>query len=375
MKAAVYYPYIHFGSRRWLRTAALYYDKITRIIPEGFEPDTVLGYSALGEDSAGLVDDIRALSEANVIDEERPEPHTARVAEQFFDVASTLLTDPKQRTQISPQLARSHFYRIHRDKLDPTLARILEEHGLAKKQGRDDPDWSLEPVIAGVYMMLLAQRMAGDRPLIADSLAYQHLLCASFISRSDAPSLVSRNVARLVSAVCRTIVPIELENVSIDKVLRVRESYAEHRERLQEKVCDLARSLDGVRSKYEVSDAVEKHVTAISEEVESVKDRLLSQNIALGSILLALAVPLGTFLSRGFSTALASGAIAVTAGVAKYLVERRIVQRSPWMYLVDVSNTLTPVKLSRQITLLDLEFDGDDDHDPFGRDWRHDTVA
>lgn len=81
MKTALYYPYIHFRSRRWLRTAALYYDRITRIIPMGSEPDTVSGYSELGEDPTDLLDDIRALRDANIIDEERPEPHTHAVAE------------------------------------------------------------------------------------------------------------------------------------------------------------------------------------------------------------------------------------------------------------------------------------------------------
>jgi hypothetical protein len=370
MKAALYYPYIHFRSRRWLRTAALYYDKITRIIPAGFEPDTATGYFELGEDPTALLDDIRVLRDANFIDEEHPEPHTEPVAEQFFDVASTLLSDPEQRARIAPQLARrKEFYTIHPSKIDPTLARILEEHDLARKVGGADPHWDLEPVIGGVYMLFLAQHMAGKRSLVTDNPAYQRLMCASFgagkTPKSGSAVLPAHadNSLKVLTAACQTVIPMDLEHAPIDKILKVRESCAEDRVRFQEKVADLAQSLEGIADGNTVSDKLARQAESVSDEVRNIKDKLLGQRIGVWSAILGLTIPVTAAVGGEYSMALASGAIAVGAGVARYLVERRIAKRSPWMYLVRASSDLPPKQLVGRITQLNLDYDPDEDDD------------
>ncbi len=35
---AVYYPYLEIDDTNWIKTAALYYDHIDRIVPEGYTP-------------------------------------------------------------------------------------------------------------------------------------------------------------------------------------------------------------------------------------------------------------------------------------------------------------------------------------------------
>lgn len=376
MNAALYYPYIRFRSRRWLRTAALYYDKIIRIIPAGFQPDTEAGYSELREDPTALLDDVKMLREAGFIDEEHPETHTEQVAEQFFDFATTLLSDPEHRARIAPQLARRReFYTIHPAKIDPILARILEERDLARKLGGNDGHWALEPVIGGIYMLFLAQHMAGRRPVISDNAAYQRLLCASFSARNTAapssrpvPALHPDNSLKLVTAVCRTVVPLDPQSVPIDKFLRIREECAESRTRFQEKVSELARSLDGMDDKDAVADKLTRHAESIADEVKNIRDKLRSQNIGIWAAVLSLTIPVTAALEGNFSMALGSGAIAVGAGVARYVVEKHIAERSPWMYLVKVNNILAPpVEFADRITQLNLTRDDDneeDDDDP-----------
>lgn len=367
MKTALYYPYIHFRSRHWLRTAALYYDQITRIIPAGSEPDTVLGYSELLEDPRALLDDVRALRDADIIVEEHPEPHTEAVAEQFFDFASTLLLDPLQRMLIAPQLARRKaFYTIHPGKIDPTLARLLQEHDVARRIGDANSDWALDPVIGGLYMLFLARHMAGKRPLVSDNSVYQSLLYASFsVARPRGAPLqtpCADNAFKLATAVVRTVIPIDLEDAPIDKVLKVREQYAQHRYRFQEKVSELAKSLDAATSTA-ASNKVTQQLESISDEVENIRDKLLSQDIGLGSAILSLAVPVTAALEGNFSMALLSGAVAVATGVARYFVERRVVERSPWTYLVKANSYLAPKQFADRIIRLNLEFDSDDDAD------------
>jgi hypothetical protein len=41
-KMGVYYPYIHFRDEAWLKVAALYWPKLTRIVPPGYQTLTRL---------------------------------------------------------------------------------------------------------------------------------------------------------------------------------------------------------------------------------------------------------------------------------------------------------------------------------------------
>jgi hypothetical protein len=46
---ALYYPYVHFKNDAWVKLSALYWDKLKRIVPEGYPTEdsaTVRGLAA-----------------------------------------------------------------------------------------------------------------------------------------------------------------------------------------------------------------------------------------------------------------------------------------------------------------------------------------
>ena len=172
---ALYYPHIHFRSRKWLRMTMLYYDNITRIVPSGFAVDQPGYYSQFCGDSTALLSDIRELQNSGFIREEAPGDVVSDVANEFFDFAMENLTSPSQRAKMVPALSRrTRFYTIHGAKIDPVLIKVLEDLQLARKNVTDpNNDWDIEPVTGGLYMLFLASRMAGHRQLVSDSSVYQ----------------------------------------------------------------------------------------------------------------------------------------------------------------------------------------------------------
>jgi hypothetical protein len=178
-RVALFYPYIHFRNREWLRTAMLYYDQVSRIVPPGVDFDKVRYYREFSTDGALLLEDIAALRANGFLVEDSPEPYVASIASEFFDFAVEKLADEKKRAALVPRLAkRGDFYSVHRAKIDPTLSEMLVKLNLAR-EGRKRPSWSdleLEPVTGGLYMLFLARKMANHRNLVTDSPVYQSLL-------------------------------------------------------------------------------------------------------------------------------------------------------------------------------------------------------
>src|ERR1700722_14703776 len=98
---AIYFPHIHFRSRAWLRTAALYHDSVTRIVPSGLIPyDMREGQDELYSGEPEALDDVRALRDVGFVREEDPGPVVESVGNEFLDFAMTVLSDANRRKKL-----------------------------------------------------------------------------------------------------------------------------------------------------------------------------------------------------------------------------------------------------------------------------------
>src|SRR5712691_3313829 len=251
---ALYYPHIHFRSRNWLRMAMLYYDNITRIVPSGFDADQPRYYSQQGLDWPELLSDIRELQISGFIREEAPgSAVVSDVANEFFDFAMEKLREPVQRAKMVPPLSlRIVPYEIHPAKIDPVLIKVLEELQLARKNVTGAySDWAIDPVTGGLYMLFLANRMAGHRQLVSDSSVYQSLMYVPLEESREAARKDDREF-RLATAVLHTVVPENLEEVKLDVLLRLRSDLSDQRRRFQDRIASLAKDLQSVTGQAEV---------------------------------------------------------------------------------------------------------------------------
>jgi hypothetical protein len=225
--AALYYPHIHFRSQAWVRATLLYYDSLSRIVPARLDADESSFYRAFMPNPRPLLKDVDALKSNGFLIEESPEPYVSEIANEFYDFAMENLVEPTRRAKLVPALyRRKAFYTIHPRKIDGTLRQILLDLKLAHvKQGDKYSDIKIEPVTGGLYMLFLANRMAGRRSLVSDSSIYQSLMYQPMGGAAEVGKGKSAEF-RLATAVLRTVVPVELESVPIDKLLRVHSDHA-----------------------------------------------------------------------------------------------------------------------------------------------------
>jgi hypothetical protein len=339
----------------------LYYDNITRIVPSGFEADQPGYYSQFSRDSTGLLSDIRELQNSGFIREEAPGNVVSDVANEFFDFAMENLTDPVQRAKMVPGLSRrAKFYTIHGAKIDPVLIKVLEGLQLARKNMTDPySDWDIEPVTGGLYMLFLASRMAGHRQLVSDSSVYQSLMYAPLETPREVARKDDREF-RLATAVLRTVVPEDLENVKLDVVLRLSSDLSDQRRRFQDRIAALAKDLQSLTGQAEVEGLIERQKRTFEDEYELFKDKLRSVNLNLAQGLFSLSVPAYITAQWGFGATghpivFAAGAIAASVTAVKYVLDRKTAKAaSPYTYLLNVSKRIDAGTMAEDIVQLNL---------------------
>ena len=96
---ALYYPHIFPQTRLWLRTAALYHDQISRIVPRGFIPSAYDRHSG-----PELLNDFEALQAAGFIEDKYPDNVRRDVGEQFINFIAPLIQGPKTKAALVAKL-------------------------------------------------------------------------------------------------------------------------------------------------------------------------------------------------------------------------------------------------------------------------------
>ncbi|AVH56531.1 MULTISPECIES: DUF6236 family protein [Streptomyces] len=170
-RIGLYYPYINFRDERWLKTAALYWPQLARIVPARF-PTT---------DS----DTVRALAEElDFIVPVEPASSTLGVSSAFLDVIAAHAEDLRQRygAAAGPH-PRSPAY-LHRDEVAAEVREALFDAGIAvPSRGTrfSEPGVVAGPLIssaAGVTFAVagLARTATGERQALLASSPSAYLL-------------------------------------------------------------------------------------------------------------------------------------------------------------------------------------------------------
>ena len=178
---ALYYPHIFPQSRLWLRTAALYHDQISRIVPMGFVPTEYERHN--GPD---LLNDFEALQAAGFIEDKYPNGVRHDVGEQFVNFIAPLIQGPKTKALLTAKLGSQDWkpYNMYREKIDPGLVDLLEPEGLVRNV--NDHEVEFDAAIGGLYMVFLAKQMARHYPIVSDDPTYEMLTHVSLAERSGA---------------------------------------------------------------------------------------------------------------------------------------------------------------------------------------------
>ena len=132
---ALYYPYISFRDATWIKSMALFYDRIYRIVPDNIVPDDANELQPLLEDE----------NIGRMID---PVIYTRKTAEEFLTKkkkwrAAALSVSDLEKVEIS---------RLHTDKTDTTVKELFKSLGY-----KESDKWLHLPTeLASNYMLYLA---------------------------------------------------------------------------------------------------------------------------------------------------------------------------------------------------------------------------
>jgi hypothetical protein len=343
---ALYFPYIEFWSRvEWLKLAALYHDKIGRIVPPSYQPHDP--------------DEVKQLIDEGFIEERSPARAAPVLAEEFYSFALDNLIDPEKRARLAVELRTSDAWaHIHIGKIDRALAMALRQHELLR-EGKGG--WyKVEPLTGALYMLFLAKTLAGTWPLISDDPTSLLLAYGTHSVSGLSDQSVGDVGYRIASAAIRTGVPVDLNNVPMSEIISVRRKYRDERVAFFKAVGSLAKDLDNIRDDRDLEDAISRQEISIARALQSLSAKIASHRLALKTGLMSVTVP-ALVKSVGISNPIAlvgAGAIAVGAVVWKHFRDVRSARlESSWSYLLTLSDEFHDLSNGQHFLRLGLDDD------------------
>jgi hypothetical protein len=364
---AIYYPHIRFRNREWLRTSALYHDKIWRIVPPGLiDAELELGDHDLPDRK--ITEEIRILRNEGIVDNEDVSPVVAKVGKDFAEFVEANLKDRERREQLIPALSadqRYQWYRIYPGKIDPKLRELLRKLKLGRELPHDrHGDWELDITTGGMYMYFLAQALAKNRPIISDNPKFQALAYAKpelKLNKRGTPDFDKGFV--LGVAAFDTVHPLGIEHVPIRDLIKFRHEHEEERTRFQQEISKLAKDMGSIDHPDQVNDALQPHVKTIKQGTKRLKTKLKALKVECVKGVFTFSVPawgtasavsLGALATNPYVVA-GAGVVAMGFALTKYRLDRDIaLGESPWSYLLSLERKLTPLNATQNLISLNL---------------------
>jgi hypothetical protein len=213
MNYALYYPRIEFQDYSWLWSASLLWDRIYRIVPEGYEsdePENVRILTAAGEIGVPM----------------RPDAFTKDIAQEFLEKVES---GQWQAAALEFNIPDA-YARLHQGKVDVQLRKMIVAKGNASIQG----EWLHVPTeFEALYMTYLAEKMARQNNLSLLSDCTAAWTGATYFKYDghiqDYPSAdLSQQLATLV---VRDFIPQNILQIRPDDLLSFREKHRSERQR------------------------------------------------------------------------------------------------------------------------------------------------
>jgi len=373
----LYYPFIHFKDEAWLKLTALYWDKMARIVPQGYQL----------HDS----DTVKQLAEElDFIRNYPPAGETVGVGEKFLKLLqqheSALRTryDVSQRAQwpddlvtlergpwrTDPKLAYV-FY----EKMWPELQNALVKTNLALPERSGDPRWvGMHPKLADTYIAALAEEMAYTRklhPLTDETL--DHLTVVGWtverlaqalldVPMLHGPALTENEIeAYLAMVSLQLVIPEDIAHVPIKKIIMLRRQYTAELAQLQEHLHTFASTqekLKGIEDPQALRDHLENEYTKkLQPELEDLKKQLrwLQIDTITGAMNMSFEPPKAMVSAAALAGITALNPLVAAAGAVAFAVLKIVGDKgkqnekarraSPAAYLLRLERELKPKEL------------------------------
>jgi len=282
---ALYYPYIHFQEDAWVKQAALYWDKVSRIVPEGYEHKL--------HDS----DVVKKLKEKDDAIIDRTPSHTVvrSVSQELLYVLNTY--GDALQAHLSPDSYldsdSSSLAYIYHTKMDHELVDALVHTGLGTFRdwrGDGDTEWlGVHPKVGHAYMTALASSMGsrGSLSVVSDNPHFAVAGCgfpirqlfANLIEVDDAhldaiPGAQAKSALGI--AAIERVLPADIDSVPIEKIIEFRRESIKERARYREAVANATANLADITDSDALRDHLEVSGAQIHASVEKLEGKMNS---------------------------------------------------------------------------------------------------
>jgi hypothetical protein len=313
----LYYPRVHFTSSGWLKAALLYWESVLRIVPDGFalqDPPEVYELAA-----AGLIENVS------------PAPYREAAKHLFLHhLESTLrrYDDASRSGRDRSPAERKNYKLFSTGEIDRGLLKELQTHRLAAVAD----DWVTMPSdMADLYTLGLACEIGKALYAAPATDCPTSAVAATLLARQEITADRSAQAPVDGYACARSIAPfpaLEMTSVDTEKLLRVRQKYADERRAFRALVQERAVAI----AELESVEAIDSHLRDLAVELESDAEfcrstRRSSQLRDAGRILGVTApASIGTAVTLSGAPAIVAalgGVGTVVAGVTDWVSSRR----------------------------------------------------
>jgi hypothetical protein len=284
----LYFPSIEFQNDNWVKSSLLFWDKIYRIVPEGYEPRDSTIVSEARE--CDLIRDINL--------EKKEVRETGDYFLDFFERAGDKI----------PVALRHESYEnlncyIHKTKVDNRLYRYLDEIEEKYYGGR----WFNFPSMIGKgYMFCLASVVSKNRGGMSLSTDNPDFLPAStYFAENGNIDMAEQNMQSegfYSALILKGLMPVNLSDVSIKDIIEFVDEEKYKKEKLRDKLREFSSELSHCESPAAAKELVEDYRMQIEKEKDELKRSISTLNILRPSIT--------TFLMAG---------LPIATGILKYL--------------------------------------------------------
>ncbi|MEU3649139.1 DUF6236 family protein [Lentzea sp. NPDC034063] len=244
---AFYYPYIHIRDDTWLKYAAMYWPMITRLVPQNYFP----------EDSPVSAEFVAA----GVLSDVLPTRAFFRDSAHFLFVVGSSAEElrtrfgierrgewtPTEGSSAGPMADRRLTY-LHYDKFSHQFVDMIVDNGLGERHRGRGGDWlGMHPDLAAVYMCMLANVLAEQESLhpVTDQRLPHNALLEQGVDRvmevllgaSPRPHR-SQVRQKFITAAVQTVIPAGLDDVPVEKILELRETFPQDFHRFRAHIGD-----------------------------------------------------------------------------------------------------------------------------------------
>jgi len=376
----LYFPYFHFPNDEWVKVAALYWDKMYRIVPRRI--DTERDTKTVIELSKGETPFIANISPEDFYNDLEEitgefvkliENHEDELLRYYGIENRDNWSDDVYTKKYAPDANPKLAY-IYGGKLGRQLERYLLKRGFGTTRSDSSPDYDwigMHPRLANVYMAALAEKIAETtktNPVTPDNLNYFSVSGFTFERLSQvllqhakiAPGKLNEDEieSRLATLAFRAVMPKNIANVPLEKIQKIRESYPREFGKFQSFVQEVVAKIPEVKE-VEVESFVKDFLDVefrkvIQPKLDELDDALNSMGVETIATVLNMEVKVPEILpATGVvgGTALVNPILGATTGIALGLLkifgdQRKIVSEkikgSDVAFLLHVRDDLTP---------------------------------